>query len=166
MDGKALEVYLNDHFGGATMGHALAKQLVSHYHGTDREAVMATLAADIGEDRDTLAGLMERLGTQQNPAKKVTGWVVEKASRAKFSARGAGGADLGTFMALETLSLGVEGKQTMWTALKAVQAQVPAMDAVDLDRLIARAQSQRATLEAERLALAPPALGPPSAAAD
>ncbi len=159
MDNKALGTYLNDHLGGATMGGDLAEQLVSHYEGTDREAVMASLAKDIIEDRDTLGGLMERLGTPQNPVKKVTGWMVEKATRAKFSALGAGGADFGTFMAMETLSLGVEGKRSMWAALKAVQEQFASMASMDLDELVARAERQRAMVETERLALAPQALG-------
>ena len=50
------------------------------------------------------------------------------------------------------LSLGVEGKLSLWVALKTVADDYPALEPAQLDRLIERAADQRAILERERVA--------------
>jgi hypothetical protein len=55
-------------------------------------------------------------------------------------------------MALETLTLGVQGKRKMWTVLKEVQSQYPPLASTNLDELIERADTQHDLLERERLA--------------
>ena len=119
---------------------------------------MKSLASEIEEDRQSLLDVMDRVGTVKSVVKQATTWVAEKTSRAKFG--GLVGTDhaLGTFMALETLSLGVEGKQALWTALRAVADRYPALDPAEFDRLIDRARAQRHTLERERLEAARDAL--------
>ena len=68
--------------------------------------------------------------------------------------------DFGLFMALETLTLGVEGKLAMWTALKQIADEHPPLAAANLDDLIARADSQHDALENERLATSGRVLSP------
>jgi hypothetical protein len=153
----SLDVYLNDHLAGSTMGRDLAGQIQSQTDGTPLGDVMAAIAAEIDEDRATLEALMERLGTTANPIKQSITWLTEKVARLKFSGATMRDRDLGTFLALETLSLGVEGKRALWEAL-ATAGGVPALDDLDLQELIRRAERQRATIERERLALAPRAL--------
>ena len=84
--------------------------------------------------------------------KQATGWVAEKASRAKFSDIVSRERDHGAFMALESLTLGVEGKRSMWTVLKEIASQYPALASTNLDELSNRAGAQHAILENERLA--------------
>jgi hypothetical protein len=120
---------------------------------------MRRLAEEIEQDRQTLSDLMERLGTSKNPVKQATTWLAEKASRVKLTGMSSGEGELGTFLALETLSLGVEGKKALWIGLKQVQGERPQLGTLDLDGLIARATSQREALEVERLAAARRALG-------
>lgn len=91
------------------------------------------IAPQIEEDRDTLVDLMERLDTSKNLVKQATTWVAEKASRVKFGGASSGEADHGAFMALETLTLGVEGKASLWIALEEVADRYPALQATDLD---------------------------------
>ncbi len=55
-------------------------------------------------------------------------------------------------MALESLTLGVLGKLSLWQALEQVESDYPELASADLDRLIARAEAQHATLEQQRLA--------------
>ena len=143
MDHDALETYLNDHLAGSTLGLDHAKQLA------ERVPVVVRLAHEIEEDRDALIDLMQRVGASENPVKKATAWVSEKAGRLKFSDD-----ELGTYLAIETLSLGVEGKKCLWQALKAVADSHPELAATDLDTLITRASAQRMTLESERVAAA------------
>jgi hypothetical protein len=102
---------------------------------------------------------MERMGTSKNPVKQATGWVAEKASKVKFSGVVSGEPDQGAFMALESLTLGVEGKGSMWKALKQVASRYPPLASTDLDDLINRAEAQHSALERERLAAGKRALG-------
>lgn len=155
---KALDVYLNDHLGGATLGADLAAQIVELAQDTPLAGVVGPLHAEIEEDRETLMGLMESLGVTRNPVKQATGWLAEKASRVKFSGLSSGERDHGLFMALESMALGVQGKGSLWRALREVRADHPALADVDLDALIARADAQYATLERERLNMAARAL--------
>ncbi len=71
--------------------------------------------------------------------------------KAKFSGATSGNPDLGTFLELETLSLGVEGKISMWRSLQAIADDHPAMGGMNFDDLIDRGESQRRVLEAERM---------------
>jgi hypothetical protein len=157
---KALDTYLNDHLGGSMLGSDLAEQIRERSEGTPLRDVMATIAPEIEEDRETLIDLMVQLGTSKNPVKQVTAWLAEKASRVKFGGALSGEPDFGLFMALETLTLGVEGKLAMWTALKQIADEHPPLAAANLDDLIARAESQHDALENERLARSGRVLSP------
>jgi hypothetical protein len=147
----ALDTYLNDHLAGAMFGSDLAEQLRERSEGSPLGEALQSLAPQIEEDRQTLIDLMERLGTTRNPVKEATTWLAEKASRAKFGGVRASETGLGTFMALESLSLGVEGKLSLWTALKEIAGSYEPLASMDLDALIERAQAQRCALERERL---------------
>jgi hypothetical protein len=152
MADKAMGVYLNDHLAGAMLGTHLAEQIRSRNQGTPLGELMGSLTPQIEEDRQTLIGLLDRMGASQNPVKQAGAWVTEKASRVKFWGPSSGGPELGTFMAVESLALGVLGKLSLWKALAQVADQHPAITSVDLDVLIDRAQNQYDLLERERLA--------------
>ena len=141
------------------LGSALAEQLREENEGTSLGEVMASLAPQIEEDRKTLIDLMDRIGTSKNPVKQATAWVTEKATRPKFSGLTSGGPKVGTFMALENLTLGVEGKVSLWRALKEVPDQYGPLQSMNLDELIERAEEQRNALERERIAAGRRALG-------
>lgn len=152
MPDKAIDVYLNDHLAGAVLGTDLAEQIQEQNQGTPLGQLMESLAPQIEQDQETLVGLMHALDSSKNPVKQATAWVAEKASRAKFSGMTSGDPELGTFMALETLALGVQGKAGMWTALKQVADEHAPIASMNLDELIYRAQTQYDALERERLA--------------
>ena len=97
---------------------------------------MGELAPQIEEDRQTLIALMKSMDSPQNPVKQAGAWVTEKASRLKFLGMSSGEPELGTFMALESLALGVQGKLGLSKALKQVTDQHPAITSVNLDELI------------------------------
>jgi hypothetical protein len=135
-------------------GSDLAKQLAERTTGSPFGGPMQEVAEQIEADRETLAGLMDALGTTRNPVKQATTWMAEKVSRVKLSGLSVGEEELGLLLALETLSLGVEGKISLWEALRAVRDTCPPLQQVDLDALLDRAKKQRATLEEERVASA------------
>lgn len=158
MDDNALGTYLNDHLGGAAFGSDLARKLESEGDAS-LKADMAEVAPEIEADRETLAGLMDQLEMTQNPVKQVTGWVAEKVGRVKLSGMSSGDEDLGTFLSLEALSLGIEGKRSLWVALQEVQSLDPRLQEVDLPTLITRAESQRGVVERHRIDFARRAFG-------
>ena len=62
-------------------------------------------------------------------------------------------------MALENLTLGVEGKVSLWRILKEVSDQYEPLKSINLDDLIERAKAQHNALERERIAAGKLALG-------
>jgi hypothetical protein len=148
---KGLEIYLNDHLAGAAAGSELASKISSEYVDTRFGPFLAELAREIEQDKATLEGLMERLGVQQSPIKQAAGWIAEKASRVKLSETMTGGEDLKRLLEFETLSLGIEGKLSMWRALIEVSDSYPELAVIDLARLAKRAENQRDNLEDHRL---------------
>ena len=152
MADNPIDVYLNDHLAGAMLGSDLVEQIEAQNHGTALGELMESLAPQIEQDRQALIDVMQQLDSSKNPVKQATAWIAEKASRAKFSGMTSGEPELGTFMALEALALGVRGKACMWKALKQVADQHPPIASMNLDELIDRAHTQQDALERERLA--------------
>lgn len=148
---KAMDVYLNDHLAGAMLGTELARQIHVRNQYTPLGELMRTMAPQIEEDRQTLVALMARMDTSRNPVKQAGAWVAEKATRMKFGGLTSAEPELGTFLALESLALGVQGKLSLWKALAQVSDQHPAISSVNIDA-IDRAQAQYELLERERLA--------------
>jgi len=144
-----LAIYLNDHLSGATVGLELARRIA----GRD-DAYAATvrgLVDDIEQDRRTLEETMDRLGAGRDRVKVAAGWVGEKLGRLKRNGHLLSLSPLSRLEEIEVLALGVEGKGAMWRALRVALAGDARVDAVELDRLIARADAQREALEELRL---------------
>jgi hypothetical protein len=150
MADKAMDVYLNDHLAGAAFGSDLARQIESQSKEPALTARLSDVAMQIEEDQRSLSELMERMGVTKNPVKQATTWLAEKFSRIKLTGASSGEEELGLYMALETLSLGIEGKASLWRTLKDVADRYPALDAGELEVLIARAESQREAVDGER----------------
>jgi hypothetical protein len=158
MANKALETYLNDHLAGSRLGVDLARQIRDRAEGTPLHATMAQIADEIDAERDQLTELMDRVGASENQIKQATAWVGEKASRLKLSDLGgligSGDEDYGLFISLETLELGVIGKQRLWEALKEVSVHHDGLDPAELEALADQARRQRDAIESERLTVA------------
>jgi hypothetical protein len=150
MADTSLNVYLNDHLAGARFGSDLAHRLARRMGGS----TMNALADEIEEDRQTLQQLMDRVGAERNPVKEAATWVAEKISHVKLSGLNARNREFGLFMALEALSLGVEGKAALWAALADVADHYAELRELDLVALRERAAAQRRVVEAERAAAA------------
>jgi hypothetical protein len=154
---KYLATYLNDHLAGSTAGFALARRAASENAGTPLGDFLTGLAQEIEDDRATLRELMESVGVAPDRKKLLVAWAGEKAGRLKPNAQLVGYSPLSPLIELEVLSLGIEGKRMLWTALKAV-AEEHGFDAEELDELAARARRQRNGVERQRRALAARAL--------
>jgi hypothetical protein len=152
-----IHVYLNDHLAGATAGVDLVKQAAERHDGELGE-FFGELADEISGDYNTLASLIDQLGAEASGAKQVVAKVGSEISSTKFSGESVDDPEFGTFLTLETLSIGVEGKLCMWKALKVVEGEYPELGSTDIDTLIERAQSQRDRIEGKRLEVAGSAL--------
>jgi hypothetical protein len=159
MSDRGLGIYLNDHLAGATFGSALAREIRTRNQDTALGELMRSIAPAIEEDRQALVALMALLRISRNPLKRATTWAAEKASRLKFLGLTSGDGAHADFVALETLSLGVEGKLSLWIALREVAGEHPPLARAPLDELIERARYQRGALERERVLASRRALG-------
>jgi hypothetical protein len=151
---EALGVYLNDHLAGSAAGLELAAKLRDNNQGTELGKVMVALHRDISQDRDALEELMQHLELERHQVKEAAGWMLEKLSRLRLNPALTGSAELTRMLEAEALSLGIEGKLSMWLALKEAAAGDPRLAAADYDRLIERARGQRRALEPHRVAAA------------
>ena len=157
MASSTLTKYLNDHLAGSAGALDLLDSLRGHANTDELAATLQSVTAEIESDRETLLGVMERLGVGTSTVKQVAARVGEKALRVKTSAVVTRDDDLSRLLGLEALKLGIAGKESGWTALRA--AEHDSLVGVDFDALIARARDQREQLEPFRLMAAAAALG-------
>ena len=154
---RLLGTYLNDHLAGATVAVELVRRARDQNEGTPVGRFLGDLAAEIEEDRATLERIMERLDVGRDRLKLALGWAGEKVGRLKPNNRLFGYSPLSRVIELEALSLGVEGKHSLWQTLRATNE--PRLAEFDFDALIERAAAQRSSLEEQRLAAAETAFG-------
>jgi hypothetical protein len=150
-----LDVYLNDHLAGATAGLNLAQLAADEHRSDEHGAFFGEIASEIKTDYEQLERLIDELGTDRSATKTAAAEIGSKMMAPKFTG---GDDELNAFVALEALSIGVEGKLCMWKALRLVRDANPTLEHFALDELAERAQSQRGRLEAKRLEVAPRAL--------
>ena len=117
-DQGLLDVYLSDHFAGATAGLELARRLADA-PGASRE--LAQIADEIESDRKTLREVMSAVGARPPLLKVALGWVGGKAGRLKLNDRLFGRSPLSMVIELELLIAGVSGKLQLWRALVAIR---------------------------------------------
>jgi hypothetical protein len=79
-------------------------------------------------------------------------WLSEKAGRLKLNGQLRGYSDLSRVVELEGLCVGVEGKASMWAALRSIADQDSRLQSFDFAALEGRARRQREQLEVHRLA--------------
>jgi hypothetical protein len=154
MKNTCLQTYLHDHLAGAALAIDLLKALRENHRRDGLDVFAAELLDEILEDHEELKKLSAQIEQHSAGFKEMLARVLEKISRLKFHRASA--AALGRFEALETLALGILGKEALWSAL----AEVPDPRLRDLDfpRLIRRAREQHARVERKRLEVAPLAL--------
>jgi hypothetical protein len=149
---QLLAVYLNDHLAGSTGAIELVRRAAREHEGTELGAFLSRLADEIEEDRQALRRVMAAAGAGTQHEKLALAWLGEKVGRLKLNGRLLRSSPLSPFIELETLELGIYGKELLWQALR--EHRPPGSDAVDLDELVARARRQRREVEHHRVAAA------------
>jgi len=167
---RTLDIYLNDHLAGATVGVELSRRAAKSNRGTSSGEFLERLHHEIAEDRRTLLAVVRALGVDISPAKPTLGWIAEKAGRLKLNGRLRGYSPLSRLIELEGLEAGVAGKRSLWQALARAFPDDARLARFDLNELIARAERQlqgtrEQRLNAAREALAGDASGDATASA-
>jgi hypothetical protein len=157
MSKKHLTTYLNDHLSGAVAAIELLDHLAAD--APEIRPSLLQLRNDIEADKKELEKLMDRLDIDQSVLRKATAWIGEQVAETKLSMDDQTSGLLRRLERLEILSLGIEGKLSLWRALEAASKQDANLRKLDYEGLARRAQDQRdrveeLRLDAARLALA------------
>jgi len=153
-----IATYLNDHLAGAVVAVELMENLEGVYAGEPIADFIANLRADVEADRKELEEIMSRLEISESRTRKASAWFTEKFTQLKLRLDDPAHGVLRLFESLEALSLGIEGKRSLWLALSAAAEVSPQLRIADYQRLRQRAEEQRDRVEKKRLELAPVAL--------
>ena len=155
-----LDIDLQDHYAGSTMGLELAKRTASNNEGNaEFAAPLSRVANEIDEDREELKRIMSRLEVGEPRVKATLAWGMEKVSRLKPSGKLLRYTPLSRMMELEGLITGVSGKLSLWRALIELSVNEERLDEAALTRLAERAEDQLQRLHALRGAAALIAFG-------
>ena len=158
MSREHLATYLNDHLAGSLIAVQILEHLESE--ATDLIQDLGALKAEIEADRRQLKELLDRLGISESRVRKVTSWITEQVTEAKFEADDESRGTLRRLERLESLALGIDGKSALWQALKAAAELAPELRQMDYEQLVQRAQQQRSRVEMLRVQAARVALPP------
>ena len=149
-----LTSYLNDHLAGSVGALELLDRLLDTYQGKPLERFFRELHDEIEADQETLQALIASLGEKESAVRKAGAWVAEKLSRAKIQLSETREGEMGLFLALEGLALGIHGKQALWRALAAASTTCPQLRHLNYDDLEKRAVAQHDLVETKRLEVA------------
>jgi chromosome segregation ATPase len=158
MSKEHLATYLNDHLAGSLIAVEIMEHLETE--ASDLMPDLAAMKSDIEADRDQLRSLMHRLGIAESRVRKVTSWIAEQVTEAKFEADDETRGTLRRLERLEALAVGIDGKSALWRALNAAAEVAPELRGTDYEHLTERAQKQRSQVEMLRLQAARLALVP------
>jgi hypothetical protein len=145
----ALGIYLQDHLAGSVQAVELVEFLRDQHQHGDVVAFAAEILIEIKADQQALRALADQLGHGSSGVKELAAWFAEKITRWKLRAEDKD--DIGTFEALEFLSLGILGKLALWRALDEVAPLDARLRDIDFKHLAARAETQHAQVEKRRL---------------
>ena len=154
MSMEDLSSYLNDHLAGSVGALELLDRLIDVYKEKPLERFFGDLRNEIAADQETLKELIAKLGGKESTVRKAGAWIVEKLSRAKIQLSETREGELGLFLALEGLALGINGKRSLWRALAAASETAPHLRGPDYAMLEKRAAEQHDRVEAQRLEVA------------
>ncbi len=150
MSDSPLGTYLNDHLAGSTGAVEMVERAIKENAGNALGSRLQEILGEIQADQQVLQRLIERVGSVEDPLKKAGAWLAEKAGRMKMAGTHKP-EELARMEMLETLSMGINGKLSLWRALRSVSSKHGALRELDLDLLERRAADQLEQVEALRL---------------
>lgn len=151
MPNDALGVYLNDHLAGSVIALELLEQLQAESPDNPDAAALATLHGEISADRRTLEDLVRQLEIDISQPRQALAWVTEKLGQVKLRIDDPAHGALRRLEALETVAIGITGKEGLWRALAAAAPPSGPLAQPDYSTLQRRAADQFEVVERLRL---------------
>jgi hypothetical protein len=145
---QLLHIYLNDHRSGAVVAHALAKRSRDSNEGTEFGDFLDEFVPVLEDDIDQLDAIFERCEIPTDQLKLGAARLGAELGRLKLNGRLTDYSPLSRVIEFEAMTVGVLGKRKLWKTIAALPSGHPATSAIDASRLIERAESQAARLEA------------------
>ena len=158
MANEHLATYLNDHLAGSVVAVELMDNLETAYKETPIANFVNGIRMEVEADQRELQELMSRLEISESRTRQVSAWLTEKLTELKLRLDDSAHGNLRLFESLEALSLGIEGKKSLWLGLAAAAEISPQLRLLDYERLQARAEEQRSRVETKRIEIAKVAL--------
>jgi hypothetical protein len=155
---QRLDIYLNDHLAGSTLGVELSRRAFANNRETELGGFLEWLHREIVEDQSTLVSIMDKLGVDRSPLKPAAAWTLEKLGRLKLNGQIRDYSPLSRLLELEALEAGVTGKRSLWHALATAFPADERLSDIDFPALIARAERQLSGINDHRRAAAHDAL--------
>jgi hypothetical protein len=143
---KLIEIYLKDHFAGASGGAQLAHRIAGAVEGAEH-VEMEAIANEIDEDREALREIMTQLDVDPDRVKQAAAQAGELMGRLKLNGRVLSPSPLSRVLEYEGMIMGVTGKLELWRSLTEAAEHEARLDKGRLVLLIERAEAQRARLE-------------------
>lgn len=137
-------IYLDDHRAGAAGGLALARRIADRYADEPGYEALREFAQQVEEDASELDRLRTALDASGGDLKRLVALAGERLGRLKPNGRVVSESPLSRVEELEQMAAGVFAKRQLWRTVAAWGQ--PGSDAVDVDRLIERAEGQLSTL--------------------
>ncbi|HVS66720.1 MAG TPA: hypothetical protein VMT85_24815 [Thermoanaerobaculia bacterium] len=161
MSQQNLALYVNDHLAGSVGAVKLFDRIrrVSDDDGlVDR---VQEVQEAVRKDQQVLDDVRRRLGIRRSRVRNLAASLAQKLSSVKFRLEASKQGEVQLLHALDSLSLGIEGKKALWSALEVGAEVNPRLRGlVDHDALIQRADDQLATLRDLRSEVARRAFSP------
>ena len=151
---QLLHIYLNDHRTGAVVAHALAERSRGANSGNEFGEFLDDFVPLLEDDIDQLDAIFDRCSISKDPFKLGAARIGVELGRLKMNGRLTDYSPLSRVIEFEALTLGVLGKQKLWTTIAALPSGHPAASAIDTAELLERGelQSQRLHELSERAA--------------
>ena len=147
MDDRFLRIYMNDQLAAGVVWREVSRRSQRSNEGSEVGDALARVATAIAEDVATFERIMERLGVARSPVKPRLAVVGERLGRLKLNGSVTSYSPLSRFVELDFLAMGIDGKKLLWANLRDLADVKSRLPDVDFDRLIERAEAQRAEIE-------------------
>lgn len=145
VDRKLLRSYLDDHLTGASGGVKRIERMAQAYADTAAGDELHLLAAEIGDARRELVGVMDQLAVRRRRHRHAAAWVAERGARLKTNGR-ITTSPLSALLELEIMRAAVIGQTGLWQTLTDLAGEL-GLEPAAMERL-----SRRSEGFAERLA--------------
>lgn len=149
-----LSAYLNDHHAGSVAAIEMIDHMIDSYKSGPTAQFFSVLRAEIQEDQLELESIMKSAGVHVGALKQAAAWMTEKLTRLKLGVGRTEDHEMGLFLALEVLIVGITGKHALWTALAVASENVSTLKGFNYEHLQKRALEQRERVEVKRLEIA------------